>query len=215
MTFGWGAQFTFTDFLNKNLSNHYAVNAGIGNTNTIMQIENFFQNFKNLYEYDVIVLNFFINDLEQVKIQKPRFYQKYSYFFTFFSNTVNKFMIKLKVKEDWDSFYSKSFNDDKFIQLTLDRIGELNAYCKKNKIKFIIHNIPELRDLDNYKFIKETQIIENFAKINNIKFLNSHKELRNFNEEELWVTVKDPHANDLAHKIIGNFLKKELKSILN
>ena len=41
MTFGWGANETFSDLLNEKLRNHEILNAGIGNTNTIMQISNF------------------------------------------------------------------------------------------------------------------------------------------------------------------------------
>ena len=191
------------------------INAGIGNTNTRMQVENFFQNFKNLYKYDVIILNFFINDLEKIEIKKPLFYEKYSYFYTFFSNTVNKTLIKFNLKKNWNDFYSESFNDEEFIEITLNKISELNQYCKKNKINFIIHNIPELRNLDHYKFSNETKIIEEFSKEQNIKFINSHNILKNYAEEDLWVTVKDPHANDFAHKIIGDYLAKNLKSVLN
>jgi lipoate synthase len=143
------------------------------------------------------------------------FYEKYSYFYTFFSNTINKTLIKFRLKESWNDFYSKSFTDKMFIKSTLDKILELNNYCKKRNIKFVIHNIPELRDLDNYKFNKETKLIENFAKKYDIKFINSHIILKQYEEEKLWVTVKDPHANDFAHKIIGQYLSNSLKSILN
>ena len=59
-----GANETFSDLLNEKLRNYEILNAGIGNTNTIMQISNFFENFSNKYNYDMIVLNFFINDFE-------------------------------------------------------------------------------------------------------------------------------------------------------
>jgi hypothetical protein len=215
MTFGWGAQSTFSNVLSDSNPNISVFNSAIGNTNTSMQIENFLQNFKDLYNYDVIVLNFFINDLEKIKIKEPTFYEKYSYFYTFFSNTINKTLIKFRLKENWNDFYSKSFEDEMFIRSTLDKILTLNNYCKEQNIKFVIHNIPELRDLDSYKFNKETKLIENFAKKYGIKFINSHIILKQYEEEKLWVTVKDPHANDFAHKIIGQYLSNSLKSILN
>ena len=43
MTFGWGANKTFSDLLNQKIKTHDVLNAGIGNTNTIMQINNFFK----------------------------------------------------------------------------------------------------------------------------------------------------------------------------
>ncbi len=215
MTFGWGANETFSDLLNEKLRNHEILNAGIGNTNTIMQISNFFENFSNKYNYDMIVLNFFINDFESVIINKPNFLQKYSYFYTFLNNKLNTVFIKFKIKEDWEKFYSKNYSNKEIREETLNLINKLNKYCLKNNIKFVIHNIPELRDLDDYKFKKETLIIKDFAIKNNIIFIDSHDALKMYNEESLWVTRLDPHANDKAHEIISNYLYKNIKKILN
>ena len=215
MTFGWGANETFSDLLNEKLRNHEILNAGIGNTNTIMQISNFFENFSNKYNYDMIVLNFFINDFESVIINKPNFLQKYSYFYTFLNNKLNTVFIKFKIKEDWEKFYSKNYSNKEIREETLNLINKLNKYCLKNNIKFVIHNIPELRDLDDYKFKKETLIIKDFATKNNIIFIDSHDALKMYNEESLWVTKLDPHANDKAHEIISNYLYKNIKKILN
>ena len=66
MTLGWGARTPFANILNDKFSNYEVINAGIGNTNTIMQIENFFVNFKDQYNYKIIILNFFINDFEDM-----------------------------------------------------------------------------------------------------------------------------------------------------
>ena len=49
-------------------------------------------------------------------------------------------------------------------ELALKSIFKLNEYCKENKIMLIVNNIPELRDLKDYKFEKETSIVEKFAK---------------------------------------------------
>ena len=91
----------------------------------------------------------------------------------------------------------------------------MNNFCLEKNIKFIIHNIPELRDLNNYKFQKETVIIKKFADSKNILFLNSHDDLKTHMEESLWVTKLDPHANDKAHKIISDYLFKNIKKYLN
>ena len=65
--------------LEKNINQDTQVlNAGIGNTNTYMQINNFFTNFVK-YDFDVIFLNFFINDFENVKIKNVNFIKKIFY----------------------------------------------------------------------------------------------------------------------------------------
>ena len=50
MTFGWGARNPFANILNEKLDGFEVINAGIGNTNTVMQIENFFKNFREKYD---------------------------------------------------------------------------------------------------------------------------------------------------------------------
>ena len=85
---------------------------------------------------------------------------------------------------------------------------------EKNNIVFIINNIPELKDLKNYKFTKETNLIKSFAKNNGIYFFNSMNDLKNFDEKSLWVSEEDRHANNKAHKIISNFLYNKILSLI-
>ena len=74
MTLGWGSNETFSSSLEKRLNKNFQVlNAGIGNTNTYMQINNFFENYEK-YDFDVIILNFFI--ISNGKTQTGLFRQK-------------------------------------------------------------------------------------------------------------------------------------------
>jgi hypothetical protein len=98
---------------------------------------------------------------------------------------------------------------------TLLRLTELKKFCDENNIKLIIHNIPELRDLNSYKFNRETDIIKKFSENNDIDFVDSIEVLNKYEGEELWVTKEDPHANDKAHKIIADFLIKEISKNIN
>ena len=215
MTFGWGANNSFSSLLDKKIENFNVLNAGIGNTNTIMQINNFFENFSDKFKYDIIVLNFFINDLENVIIKSPNLFQKYSYLYTFLNNRINTILIKFKIKKNWRNYYSDNYLNEEIKKETLLLIDKLNRYCLKNDIKFVIHNIPELRDLNNYKFYKETQIIKDFASLKDILYLDSLSELKKHDSKSLWVTVLDPHANDKAHSIIAKYLFENLENFLN
>jgi len=215
MTLGWGAKAPFPNILNEKFIDYEVINAGIGNTNTIMQIENFFVNFKDEYDYKIIILNFFINDFEDIKINKPNFLQKYSFLYTYLSNTLNTILIKFKINKKWDKFYSESYMNEKIKEKVFEKILKLKNYCEQNNIRLIIHNIPELRDLKNYKFENETRIIKEFSNNNNIKFINSYETLKNYNENDLWVTKADSHANDNAHKIIAGFISSKVEKYLD
>ncbi len=212
MTFGWGSKETFSSLIENKIEGKYQVlNAGIGNTNTIMQINNFFLNFKDVSP-EIVVLNFFINDLEKVKVKKANFIARNLYLYTFINSKFYKIKMKFQNKPNWQNFYSKNFEDQIIIEQTKKEISKLNDYCKKNNIKFIIHNIPELRDLKDYKFKKETNLIKNFAVENKITFFDSFEDLKNYNEESLWVTLEDSHANDKAHSIIAEYLFERFRS---
>ena len=209
MTFGWGANKAFPNLLNRKIKNYDVINAGIGNTNSMMQIENFFVNFKDAFKYKMIVLNFFINDFEKVKINKANIIEQHSYLYTFIYSKINYLLIKYQLTDDWKNFYSKSFYNDDFRLNTFSKILELKNYCIKNNIRFVIHNIPELRDLKKYNFTNETDLIEKFSKENKIEFINSHEVLRNYDEKSLWVTNQDSHANNKAHELIFKFLAEK------
>jgi len=213
MTFGWGARKPFSNLINEKFTNIDIINAGIGNTNTIMQIENFFSNQKNLFNYDVIILNFFINDLEKVEVKKINYIKKYSLSYTYLSNKFSSLFIKNNLNDDWEKFYKKNFLNKIFLEETLKQIERLNTYCKEKNIKFYIHNIPELRNLKNYPFKEETEIIKNYALKNNIRFLDSFSALSREKEESLWVSTSDSHANDKAHKIIANYLINQIDEL--
>jgi len=215
MTLGWGAKETFSSHLEKNINQNIQVlNAGIGNTNTYMQINNFFTNFIE-YHFDIVILNFFINDFENIKIKKVNFIEKNFYSYTYIKNIVYRILIKLSLIDNWENFYKKNFTDDKFVKKSLKEIIKLSNYCKKNNILLIINNIPELRNLKNYKFLSETKIIENFSKENNIVFIDSYDILKNHDEKTLWVSIEDSHANDKAHLLISKFLEIKLEGKIN
>ena len=211
MTLGWGSIETFSTHLEKNINQDTQVlNAGIGNTNTYMQINNFFTNFVK-YDFDVIILNFFINDFENVKIKNVNFIKKNFYSYTYIENMMYKILIKLSLIDNWENFYKKTFADEKFVKKSLNEIIKLNNYCNQNNILLIINNIPELRNLINYKFSSETRIIKNFSKENDIIFIDSYDILKNHAEETLWVSNEDTHANDKAHLLISKFLEMKLE----
>ena len=210
ITLGWGAQNTFSYNLEKFLnSDIQVINAGIGNTNTYMQIYNFFENYSK-YNFDMIVLNFFVNDFERVIIKKSNLFVKNLYFISYFKAKILKILIENSLIDNYENFYLKTIGDKEFVEVSLNLIEKLNEYCKKEKIIFVINYMPELRGMKNYKYNKQIKILENFSKQNEIKFINSLDVLQNYEDETLWVTKEDSHYNDKAHLLVSKFLKKKL-----
>lgn len=90
-------------------------------------------------------------------------------------------------------------------------LSKLNDYSVRNNVKFIVHFLPELRGLQDYQFTDEVNILKDFLNTNKIRYIDGLKFFKDQNEEDLWVSRLDPHANENAHKIIGEYLFKYLK----
>lgn len=217
MTLGWGASKTFSDYIyekyNKNIN---VYNSGIGNTNTIMQINLFLKKNKNI-KPEIIILNFFVNDFEKVEIKNTNFIIQNLYFLSIIYDLYNTALIKLGLKKDWKDFYLDTLKNKEIINETQKKIRELKKYCDNNSITLIINNIPSLTQLNQYPFFKISNLIKKFSKDNNIIFIDSLEDLQKYknNESKLWVSYKDHHANNYAHKLIASFMEKKIGHILN
>ena len=62
-----------------------------------------------------------------------------------------------------------------------------------------------------YPFFNETAIIKKFAENNKVMFIDSINILNNQEEETLWVSTNDTHANKKTHTLIGKFLYEKLR----
>lgn len=213
MTFGFGSNYTFSDYIQEKSKKKFRVlNTGVGNTNTRMQELAFFEFHKN-QEPTILILNFFINDLENIYIKNNNFIKNNFYTFNYLNYKYNIIKLKFSKNLSYSSYYKKTFKNKNNLEQALFSIKKLQTYSDKNQIKFLVHFIPELHNLKNYPFLEEHKIIQNFLLENDIKYIDGLKYFKDLNESELWVSKYDTHANEKAHKIIGryllNFLEKE------
>ena len=111
----------------------------------------------------------------------------------------------------YSSYYKKTFENEEVLSNVFNSILKLKRYSEENNIKFFVNFIPELHNLRDYPFIYEHSIIKNFLLKNKIKFIDGLNYLQNKEEKTLWVSVKDTHANEKAHKMIGEYLLRYLK----
>ena len=214
MTFGFGSSYTFADFLQENLSNEYNIlNTGVGNTNTVMQEKGFFK-FHKKHEPKILVLNFVINDLESIVPKNKNFIRNNFYSYTYINYKLTLLNFKLTGQHSYIDYYKQQYKNKKQMSEVFNSILKLKSYSNKNDIKFFIHFLPELRGLQDYKFIDEVNILKEFLNSNSIEYIDGLKFFKDLKEEDLWVSHLDPHANEKAHKIIGKylfeFLKKEI-----
>lgn len=206
MTFGFGSSLTFSDYLNNKLVDYNVINAGVGNTNTIMQVNSFFaKDYKT--SPDIVVVNFFINDLERVKVRKKKFID-YSYLFNYIFYKYKIIKLKYKKNLDYIEYYKITFQDHNFVTETFNSFLKLKNYCDKKNIDLFVNFIPEVRNIKYNYFFEEKKIIKNFLKKQNIKFIDGHTYFNRLRSNNFLVHIQDPHLNTKGHYVVYEYLKK-------
>lgn len=208
VTFGFGSKETFSDYLNNRYKEYTFLNTGVGNTNTIMQIDRFFHKLKK-FKSEIIILNFFINDLENIKYNKKSWYHNF-YLYNFIKYNSKIISIKFGLNKNNKKFYYDTFKEKNILNKTFKKISELDQYSKQENIFFFVNIIPDFRYLENYPFYNEENILINFLNTKNIKYIQGIDFLKNNESEKYWVSKNDAHPNENGHKLIADYLEKYL-----
>ena len=217
MTFGFGSKITFSDHIQEEFYKDFKVNnTGVGNTNTIMQINQFYSKYENLTTIEeknsikYVILNFYINDLEKIELKYFKLL-KYSYILNLIDY---KIRLLLNNKDgDYVNYYKNTFLNKTFKTFTLEKIALLNTYCKNKNIDFIVNFIPDLRNPQNYQFYQEEDEIKLFLNKKNISYVQNLERFLDRNPSDYWVSAKDPHPNELGHLLLSfnliSYIKKK------
>ena len=212
-TFGWGVPLEklyskqVEKMLNSEEKKVEVINMGVGNYNSIMEVELFKRRGLTL-DPDMVILMYFVNDTEPVPPVKSKaeyLILKNSYFMAFLFDRFVKVKTHFDKNFEWSEYYSNLYSSEnsKNLAATEKAIKELINLCKDNGIRLLIVNIPELRALKRYKFQKATSFIRSLAEQENVSFLDLLPALVEYDPESLWVSLEDPHASELANGIIA------------
>jgi lysophospholipase L1-like esterase len=223
-TFGWGVPLKklYSKQVEKMLSRvgqkAQVINMGVGNYNSIMEVELFKQKGLIL-EPDMVVLMYFVNDTEpvpRVKSKAEYFVLKHSYFMAFLFDRLVKLKTAFDKNFDWKKYYLSLYSQENAVNLAENEkaIKELINLCRTHQIKLVIVNIPELRSLKQYQFDKATMHIKDLAAEGKVPFLDLLPALVGQEAESLWVSEEDPHASELANRIIAEEIYDKIAPVI-
>lgn len=221
ITFGWGVKFneTFAKLLEKRLNedkhfNKYSkydvINTGVGNYNTAMELV--ILNEKGLkYKPDLIILNYYINDVE-LSPQKPRLgILRYLYSYAFLWDKYQNAKVLFLKGNDYGTYYHKLYEgnfDGK--ENAKNALYQIIDIAKKNKIKILIVIYPEFHNFKNYEFDEVTRFVSDIAKSKNVSVLDLLPYYRNYKPEPIWVSFEDVHPNALGHQVAADAIYEKL-----
>ena len=218
-TLGWGVPFDSicSEVLEKKLNhskiNYEVINTGIGNYNSIMEVELF--KLKGLeLKPNIVILMFFVNDVEPIpKVSRlESSFIKNSYLFAFLFDKIQKINVLANEHNNWKNYYKKLYSNENIDALTQNKesLYELINICKQEHIDLIIVNIPELHEIKEYPLNISTKYIENIATEKNVRFIDLLDYLQDYKPESLWISQEDVHSNAKANYIFANVLYKKL-----
>jgi len=214
LTVGWGVR--AADTFSKRLEAMYrargvaaeVINAGVGNYNTVQEVEYFFTE-GHRYRPDMVVLNFFPNDAEPVPVSRPpSAVLRVCRSCVFIVGAVDTLARKYFGKTDWAHYYLALYGDGsaKGWRDARDSIGKLVRYCKAHNIAVLIANLPDLHDVKNYRLQPISDLLRATAVQFGVAYVDVLPFLQAYDSSALWVTLPDPHPNALAHAAIANAL---------
>jgi GDSL-like Lipase/Acylhydrolase family len=191
------------------------INAGVGNYNTIMEV-NYFLDEGYKYRPDIVVLNYIPNDAETVPPHAPptpllRICASCVYLF----GRLDTLMREVSVRADWETYYldlygggsAKGWLDAKA------SIGKLAEYARSHHIKLLISYFPDLRDLRHDRLKSIGELVRQAAEESGASFVDTRPELTKEDPMKLWVAPTDPHPNARANELIARALFRKLETM--
>jgi lysophospholipase L1-like esterase len=220
-TEGWGV--SLADTFVKRVERLFAkdgtkaevINTGVGNWNTIQEVEYFLtEGFK--YRPDIVVLNFTFNDAEPVPPDKPPgFFMRHCYSCVFLIGRIDTLMREISERRNWVDYYLGLYDHGKAAGWLAAKayLQKLADYCKSHGIRLLVANFPELHDVKHYRFQEITDLVKQAADQNNVAFIDLLDSVKNEDSSSLWVTPPDPHPNSLADKLFADALYQKLRTL--
>ncbi|WP_342734261.1 SGNH/GDSL hydrolase family protein [Bradyrhizobium sp. B117] len=216
LTFGWGARpedvtsYQLEGLLNANENKFEVINTGIGNANTAMEAT-YFMKKAYVYEPDIVVLNYFINDAEPTPRRTRNVLLEHFYSAAFIAGRFDVVMRTYFGKADWQQYYRGLYQENQPGWLVAQSaLKELANYCNTRNIKLIVINYPELHELSPYPFQDVTSLVASKANALGIPFLDLLPSVENQAPNSLWVTKTDAHPNGRAARLYADAIRKFL-----
>ncbi len=217
---GWGVRAedgipdNLARMLNRDGDRYEVINLGVGNYNTTMEADLF--EWKGLaFHPDIAVLLFFVNDSEPVPRVSwlSRIVRKRSYLLAFLFDRYVALRPLLDRDFRWQTYYASLYAPDApALEENRAAVRHIAELCRKNNVRLLIANYPELHELKNYPFPQATEHIRSLAAESQVPFVDLLPSFAPHAPESLWVSDEDTHGNALACRIAAQGIYEALRA---
>jgi lysophospholipase L1-like esterase len=214
-TLGWGdpEDETIPKILERELNrtgipgyrNCEVLNAGVGNYDTVQEVEHYLVNDR-VFHPDLVILDYFINDAEPVPVERNTALLGRSYLVAFVISRYGALLQFAGLRPKWQEYYAGLYADGRPGLLAAEQaLSTLAGTTRTQHTKLLITIIPELHQINaSYPFAHEQQKIKDVLASRNVPVIDLIEGLRGHGPENtLWATPTDPHPNGKANALIA------------
>lgn len=213
LTLGWGVPEgeTYSDVLERTLNRNgpckvNVLNAGIGNSNTSMELARYEQGITPLHP-DWLILGFFINDAEPDPKPAQSIWIRNS-------AVVNLISVRVASRfgpySDYAAYYRDLYQSEKpgwvNFQSSLKKLGES---LQRDNVRATILLLPEMHEPKNFGPFKDLyNQVAAIAQSAGFEVIDASSEFPAGSGRRFWVSGDDAHPNAEAHQIFTSALAK-------
>lgn len=216
-TLGWGVEEEKTlsslieSYFKKDGRDVVIMNAGIGNYNARRYVELFLSKNTKLKPTDIVV-NYYLNDAEILEAGGGNIFLRHSQLAVTFWILLNRLKAQNKAANLFDHYKHIYQSDYQGFQDMQDSLERLAVYARKNNVRLYLMMMPEVHDLQNYKYAFAHEIVRDIALKNGYIYIDPLDEMQKIEDtKSLWAMPGDPHPNAMAHKVFADALYPALK----
>ena len=213
-TLGWGdpEDQTIPKILERELNrtgipgyrNCEVLNAGVGNYDTVQEVEHY-RVYDRAFHPDLVILDYFINDAEPVPVERNTALLGRSYLVAFVISRYDALLQFAGLRPKWKEYYAGLYADGRPGLIAAEAaLGSLAELTKADGTPLLVTIIPELHQINgSYPFSREQQKIKDVLVAKKVPVIDLIEGLRGHGPENmLWATPTDPHPNGKANALI-------------
>jgi hypothetical protein len=214
-TLGWGVPIeqTIPKILERELNrtgvpgyqNCEVLNAGVGNYDTVQEVEHY-RVYDRVFHPDLVILDYFINDAEPVPVEHNTALVGRSYLAAFAVSRYDALLQFAGLRPEWNEYYADLYMDGRpGLQAAQEALISLARMTRAEGSGILVTMIPELHQINgSYPFANEQQKIKDVLESQRVSVIDLIEGLRGYGQEStLWATPTDPHPNGKANALIA------------
>jgi lysophospholipase L1-like esterase len=219
ITLGWGVEEkdTLTAQLNQMLKNEFPktsiLNAGIGNYNADRYVERYSSKLQHINP-DIVVVQYFINDAEDLKSGGGNWFLKNSQLAVTLWNAYHKFFGmtgESELLEHYQDVYKKDSIGYNKMKAAFEKLSVLS----QNKgFDVLLVMTPDIHNLKEYPFSFIHEEIQRLSQQFNFFYVDLLPVFKGKEAKEFWAMPGDPHPNSKGHKLMAETIFPVLKGML-